>query len=127
MADGNDAQWLEQEAFLRDASDPAGRLLALTLSRPPRDPVPEDFAVHVAMLATRQPQAEDGRLEMLLLYGLLGLLSVSGLAMAQRVLADWWETPDLTDPGGAQVGWLAALLLCLALSAAPGFLGSRLR
>jgi hypothetical protein len=124
MGEPTDQDWLEQEAFL--SSDPIGSPLARALAQPPLEPMPDDFAARVAMLATSQPRLSDERVETLLQYGLVGLLAALGLAFGQRYLMEWWETlPDGADAG--LPGWFALVLFCLALSAAPNFFSLRLR
>jgi hypothetical protein len=123
MADRIDEEWLAQDTALRDGHTPADRLLAHVLAEPPLAPLPDNFAAQVALMA-RQPQAADDRAEAMLQYGLLGLLALAGIGVAWPLLTE----PQVAMPGDASMpGWLTLVLLCLALSAAPSFLGSRLR
>lgn len=122
MADQSDEGWLAQENALREGRDPRDRLLAHVLAEPMLAPLPDDFAAQVARLA-RQPQNDD-RIEAWLQYGLLGLLALVGVEVVWPVLAQW----QATVPGDATMpGWLSLVLLCLALSAAPGLFGPRSR
>jgi hypothetical protein len=120
MADRIDEEWLAQESALRDGHDPQARLLARVLAEPLLAPLPDDFAVRVARLA-RQPQ-DDDRTEAWLQYGLLGILALVGADVAWPLLREWQAA---APADAAMPGWLSLVLLCLALSAAPGLFGSR--
>ncbi len=127
----NEEAWLAQDAALRNANDPADRLLAQALAQPALDPVPGNFAARVVLLAVRQPQPDDERIEMLLEYGLLGLLAALGLTTVWSFASGWLdrllEAGSAPETGASLPGWFAIVLLCLALSAATGFFGPRTR
>ncbi len=123
MTRQTDQDWLTQDASMREARSADDRLLLEALRHPPLPSPPVDFAARVAMMAARPPRADDG--EAWLEYGLLGVLSLGGIAMGWRVLTDWWTAPDLIAAPGQTSGWFTMLLLCMALSLFPTLFSKR--
>lgn len=132
-------EWQLQERALREqrsgvacADDPLlaqYRQVARALQQPTAAP-PPDFAHAVAASLATTPGSPDGRLELLLLRALSGLLGLSAIAAAALYGGQWLPAFAALLPAtasGTAFNWALALGACLGLSWAFGRLQPGLR
>jgi len=130
-------EWDAQESALRAERSGRGgdddptvaqyRLIARALRTPPLDPLPSDFALHVAARAGQQATVADEGIERWIERGLAVLLLLVG-AVALRVYSgEVFSEISFALPEGSNFGvqtvvsWSLAVALCVGLSSAFAF------